>query len=76
MAATVPWNDLPYMKQRMAQVDPPKEASMFERINGRSQLLFSNKMTPYFIEWMTPSCLLKKTYYYPCKKNDISNRSS
>ena len=29
----------------MAQAGHPKEATMFERMNGRSQLLFSNKMT-------------------------------
>ena len=44
----------------MAQADPSKEVSMFERMNGRSQLLFLNKMTHYFIEWINPSGLLKK----------------
>ena len=43
---------------------------------GRSQLFFSNKMTHYFMEWTTPSGLLKNVYYYLCKKFDISNRSS
>ena len=44
----------------MTQADPPKEASTFERMNGRPQLLFSNKMTHYFIEWTSgPSGLLK-----------------
>ena len=33
------------MKESMAQGDPSKEASTFERMNGRPQLLFSNKMT-------------------------------
>ena len=42
------------MKEWMAHADPPKEASLFERMNGRPQLLFSNKMTHHFIEWMTP----------------------
>ena len=60
MVATVPWNKSPYMKELMAQADPPKEASAFGRMNGRSQLLFSNKMSHYFIELTTPSGLLKK----------------
>ena len=59
----------------MAQADPPKEASTFARMNDRLQLLFSNKMTYYFIESTTPSGLLKKIYY-PYKKLDASNRSS
>ena len=33
------------MKQWMAQADPTKEASPFERMNDQPQLLFSNKMT-------------------------------
>ena len=48
MAATVPWNKLPYMKEWMAQAGPPKETSTFERINDRLQVLSSNKMTQYF----------------------------
>ena len=44
----------------MAQADPQKEASTFERMNGRPQRLFSNKMTYYFIEWTTPNGLLKR----------------
>ena len=63
------------MKECMVQADPPKKASMFERMNGQSQLLFSNKMTHYFIEWTTPSCLLKKIYNYPCKKFDTSTKN-
>ena len=51
----------------MAQADRPKEAITFERMNGQSQFLFSNKMTHYFIEWTTPSGLLKKIHY-PYKK--------
>ena len=35
----------------MAQVDPQKEASTFERINGQPQLLSSNKITYYFKKW-------------------------
>ena len=41
MAVTAPWNKSPYMKEWMAQVDPPKEVNTFERMNGQSQLLFS-----------------------------------
>ena len=63
------------MKEWMALADPPKEASMFERMNGQPQLLVSNRMTHYFIEWMTPSGLLKKTYDL-FKKFNTSNRSS
>ena len=76
MTATAPWNKSPYKKEWMTQADPPKEASTFERMNGRRQLLFSNKMTHYFIEWTSgPSSLLKKIYY-PYKKFAASNRSS
>ena len=56
------------------QTNPPKDASMFETMNGQSELLISNKMTHYFIEWTNPSGLLQKIYYYPCKKFDTSNR--
>ena len=48
------------MKEWMAQADPPKEASMFARMNDRPQLLFSKKMTHYFTDWTVPSGLLKK----------------
>ena len=58
----------------MVQADPPKEASTLEKMNGRPQLLFSNKMTHSCIEWTTASGLLKKIYY-PCKISDASNRS-
>ena len=51
------------MKKRIAQADPPKEASMFERMNDRLKLLSSNKMTKYFKEWTIPSSVLKKIYY-------------
>ena len=60
MAATVLWNKSPYMKELMAQADPPKEASKFATMNGRPQLLFSNEMTHFFIEWATTCGLLKK----------------
>ena len=75
MAATAPWNKSPYMKEWMAQADPPKETSKFARINCRPQLVFSNKTTHYFIEYTTPSGLLKKIYH-PYKKFDASIRSS
>ena len=58
------------MKECKVQADPPKKASMFERMNGQSQLLFSNKMTHYFIEWTTPSGLLKR-YIITLVKNLI-----
>ena len=63
------------MKECMTQSDPPKEASSFERMNGRPQLLFSNKMIHYPIEWTTSSSLLKEIYY-TYKKFNASNRSS
>ena len=63
------------MKKWIAQADPLKEASTFARMNDLPQLLFSNKLTHYFIEWTIPSGLLKKIYY-PYKKFDTSNRSS
>ena len=74
MAVTVPWNKSSYMKELMAQAGTPKEASTFARMNGRPQLLFSNKITHYFIEWTTPSGILKKIYYLS-KKSDASDRS-
>ena len=54
MAATAPLKKSPYMKEWMAQVDPPKEATQVDppkeantvkKMNGRSLLLFSNKTT-------------------------------
>ena len=36
------------MKEWMAQADLPKEASTFEKMNGRLNLLSSNKITKYF----------------------------
>ena len=63
------------MKEWIAQVDTPKDASTFARMNGRPQLLFSNKSTHYFIEWTTPSGPLKKIYN-PYIKFDASNRTS
>ena len=63
------------MKECMTQSDPPKEASTFERMIDRPQLLFSNKMIHYPIEWTTSSSLLKQIYYTH-KKFDASNRFS
>ena len=76
MAATVPWNKSPYMKKCMTQADPLKEVSTFERMNGRPQLIFSNKMAYYCIELATPSGILKKKYMLPLQKFDASNRFS
>ena len=43
-------NKCPYMKEWMTQADPVKKASTFERMNGRPQLLSSNKTTHCFKE--------------------------
>ena len=50
----------PYMTEWMAQTDPPKEANTVKKLNGRSLLLSSNKMTLYFKEWTKASSPLKK----------------
>ena len=49
------------MKEWMAQANPPKESSTFERMNNWIQMLSSKKMTQYFKEWTTPISVLKKT---------------
>ena len=49
MAATAPLKKSPYMKEWMAQGDPPKEANTMKKMNGRSLLLSSNKTALYFI---------------------------
>ena len=36
------------MKEWMAQANPPKESSTFERVNDQLQLLSSKKITQYF----------------------------
>ena len=46
----------------MAQADPPKEARVIKKMNGRLLLLYSNKMTYYFTECATPSGVVKKIY--------------
>ena len=48
------------MKEWMAQANPPKESSTFERMNNWIQMLSSKKMTQYFKEWTTPISVLKK----------------
>ena len=53
-----------HIKEWMAQADPPKEASAFERMNDRSQLLSSNGMRHYFKELKTASGVLKKKFLY------------
>ena len=61
------------MKELMTQVDPPKEASAFERMNGWSLLLFSNKLTHYFKDGRLQGGVLKKRYFL--QKFDALNRS-
>ena len=48
------------MKKWIAEAYPPKEAGKFARMNCRSQLLFLNKMTHFFLECTAPSGLLKR----------------
>ena len=55
MAATVPLNKSPHMKEWMAQANPPKEVNMVKIMNGRSLLTSSNKKTHDFKEWTTTS---------------------
>ena len=62
MAASAPLKKSPYMKEWIAQVELPKEASVVKKMNGRPLLLFSNKTTLYFKEWTTASGALKKIY--------------
>ena len=62
MAATISRNKSPHIKEWMPQADPPREESTSDRINGRLQLLSSNKMIQYFKEWTTPSSVLEKIY--------------
>ena len=51
-----------YMKELIAQADPPKETITVKEMNGQSILFSSNKTTHYFKEWTTASCVLKKIY--------------
>ena len=52
----------PHIKEWMTQADPPKEASTFERMNDRSQLLSANGMRYYFKELKTASGVLTKIF--------------
>ena len=65
----------PYMKELIAQGDPPKEANTVKKMNGQLILLSSDKTTHYFKEWATASCILKKKIL-SLQKFDASNRSS
>ena len=51
------------MKEWMTQSDPPKEATMFEIMDGRPQFFFSSKMIRYFIERTVPSVFFLKGNY-------------
>ena len=62
MAATALLKKSPIMKEWMIQVDHPKEAIMVKKMNDRSLLLSSNKMTHCFEEWKTSSRVLIKIY--------------
>ena len=75
MAANAPLKKSPYMKEWMAQADPPKESSTLKKVNIRSLLLSSNKITHYFNEWTTAIGVLKKNVV-SLQKADASNRSS
>ena len=69
MAATVPLKKSPYMKEWMAQANPPKEATTIKKMNDLSLLLSSNKMTHYFQGRTTEKIM-------SLQKFDASNRSS
>ena len=62
MAATATLKKSPTMKEYKAQANPSKEASTVKKMNGRSLLPSSSKMTHYFKEWTTPSGVLKKLH--------------
>ena len=53
-----------YMKEWMTQADPPKESSAVIKMNGRSLLISSSKMTHCFKEWTIASCVFKKKYWF------------
>ena len=74
MAATASLNKSPYVKEWMAQADPPTEANTVKKMNGRSLLIFSNKTTRYFKEWTAARCLEKNIL--SLQKFITSNRSS
>ena len=66
MTATAPLIKSSYMKEWMAQADPPKEANTVKKMNDRSLFISSNKKTHYFKEWTTSSgrltTVLKRIY--------------
>ena len=62
------------MKEQIAQADPQKEASAFERMNCQPQLLSSNKITHYFKIWTDQSVVLKKNVL-PLQNFNALNRS-
>ena len=74
MAATASLNKSLYVKEWMAQADPPREANTVKKMNGRSLLIFSNKTTHYFKEWTAARCF-EKSILSP-QKFITSNRSS
>ena len=53
----------PYMIELMAQAHPPRESSTVKKMNGRSLLLSLNKITHYFKDWTSTSCVLKKIFF-------------
>ena len=52
----------------------PKEASTFERMNGRLQLLFSNRITQHFKEYGQLQVVFWKNIL-PLKQLDTLNKS-
>ena len=67
------------MKEWMAQADPSKEARMFVRMNGRLELLSSNKRTHFLktVESYKLYCLiLRLKIILPSQKFGASNISS
>ena len=63
MVANAPLKKSPNIKKWIAQADPSKETSTFERVNDRSQLLSSNRMRHYFEELTTAGGVLKNILY-------------
>ena len=55
MVSTAPLKESSSVKEWMAQA-----VRLKRKMNDRSPLLSSNKMTHYFKEWKTPSGVLKK----------------
>ena len=65
----------PSMKKWMVKVILQKKSVWSKKMNGRSLLLSSNKMTHYFKEWTTPGGVLKKHILF-LQKFDGTNTSS